>query len=317
MTRQPALVLALLALANAGCPRSETGGAADAAPAASASAAKPADAGSPFATIPVDRPDGGPLNAVGATPAEVTKYLNPSHLPPYSAPTGAVEGTLWVEGPPAPETPGDFARCPGAADLYGRKFREGKPNPANAKQRALADVIVAVTGYSGFFIPEREENARVAIEGCGFAKRTVTITFGQRLEVLNTTTEFWSPVLEPAPNAVIMMAPPKAKDPVRLYPKKPGIYRLVDHDRKFAVSDLYVLLQPLHGTTDKEGHYRIDGVPVGKLKVNARHPSFDDETSQDIEVQPNVVVKADLVLRYEPKDAGPPDEDAGYRPKLR
>ena len=120
------------------------------------------------------------------------------------------------------------------------------------------------------------------------------------------------------PNPVIMMAPPRAKDPVRLYPKKPGIYRLVDHDRKYAVADLYVLLQPLHGTTDPDGHYRIDGLPVGKLKVNARHPTFEDETAQDIDVQANVVVKADLVLHYEPKDGGAADEDAGtYRPKLR
>ncbi len=314
-TVRVALVLVALSALSAlatGCPKSSPPEADAGAPPASASA-KPA---SVFAVIDASSGPGEPMNAIGAPASEIKKYVNPQGLPPYSGPTGAVEGTIWVKGPPAPAMPpADYKRCPGAEQIYGKKFREGPAREDGA--RPLADAVVAVTGYSGFFVPEKEENAQIAIVGCGFEQRTITMTFGQRLEVKNTSNEFWSPMLDPSPNPVIMMAPPRANDPVRLYPKRPGLLRLYDHDRTWAQADLYVLFHPLHAASKLDGHYRIDGLPLGKLKVNALHPAFEGEASQEIEIQPNVVVRADLVLEYVPKDAGPPNEDAGYRPKLR
>jgi len=83
-------------------------------------------------------PDAAPVNATPIPTASVAKFLNPDNLPAYTGETGSVEGTVTVKGLPAPETPGDFHRCPDAEKTWGKLFREG-PN------RALADVIVAVT----------------------------------------------------------------------------------------------------------------------------------------------------------------------------
>jgi hypothetical protein len=103
-------------------------------------------------------------------------------------------------------------------------------------------------------------------------------------------------MLQPSSNTVMRMAPPNG-DPVRLYPKKPGRYRLVDHDRKYADADVYVFLHPLHTSSDLKGYYRIDGVPVGKIKVNTTHPQIaDSEASVEVDVKEGVVHRVDLQL---------------------
>jgi hypothetical protein len=137
------------------------------------------------------------------------------------------------------------------------------------------------------------------------------MTFGQRLEVKNLTKDFWTPKLEPVQAHVLMMATPGG-DPVKLYPMVAGHYHLVDHDRKWAKSDLYALLHPLHASSAIGGTYRIDGVPVGKVTVNVLHPQIAGaQAKQEVEIKPGVVTRVDLTLEHKaappeaPRDAGP------------
>jgi hypothetical protein len=245
-----------------------------------------------------------PANATPLPAASIQAYVNPEHLPVYSGPTGSVEGTISVDGPAAPDRAGiNYAMCPSGAKTYGKLFREGAP-AANGT-RPLADAIVAVTGYSGFYLPERHEAAAlVTIDDCAFSSKTIAMTFGQRLEVANKTPDLWGPMLSQAPLPALMLATSHG-DPVRLYPPKPGYYTLLDGlKHTYAQADVYVLQHPLHAVSDVAGHYRIDGVPVGKLKVNARLAALAHESSADVEILPNVVQKADLVIHYTP--APPP-----------
>ena len=64
-------------------------------------------------------------------------------------------------------------------------------------RKRAPDAIVVVTGYKGFWVREKNDGVPVEIDGCGLKHRTVTMTFGQRLEVKNLTNEFWTPMLEP------------------------------------------------------------------------------------------------------------------------
>ena len=206
----------------------------------------------------------------------------------------------------------DFSTCPAAARLYAKVFREGPAGPDGS--RPLADAVVAVTGYGGSFLPERKEAASVTIEDCAFNTRTVAMTFGQRLEVGNKMPDLWAPILAQAPMPVLMMSTSHG-DPVRIYPPHPGYFTLVDKENhSWAQADVYALLQPLHDVSDERGHYRIDGVPVGKLKVSARLRVLQREASAEVEVLANVVQKADLVLHYTPAiDSAP---DAGAMPHI-
>jgi hypothetical protein len=263
----------------------------------------PADANAPYLR------DGGTLNVTPVPTASVEAILNPDKLPEYKGPTGSVEGTITVTGDPAPATPADFSRCPDAEQTWGHAFREGPRLPGGG--RPLADSIVAVTGYKGFYLPEKDEAKEIRIEGCAYNTRTITVTFGERLEVKNLSKEFWSPKLEPGPSMVQMMAVPSG-DPVKLYPKHPGPFFVVDHDRKFAIVDGYAFAHPLHTASSITGYYRIDGLPVGKVTVSTTHPHIAGSVAEaDLEVKAGVVHKVDLVLSNVKREAGGPPSDAG------
>jgi hypothetical protein len=251
-----------------------------------------------------------PMNVTPLPAASIAALINPSKLPPYSGPTGSIEGIIHVDGPASPEMKGvDFHTCPAAARLYGKLFREGAAGEDGS--RPLADAIVAVTGYTGYYVPERKEAEPIAIEDCAFSTRTVAMTFGQRLEISNKAPDLWAPSLVQAPMPVLMMATSHSTDPVRLYPPHPGYFTLVDKEKHdWAQADVYALLHPLHAVSDTGGHYRIDGVPVGKLKVSARLRVLQREATADVEVLANVVQKVDLVLHYAPSSQSAGDAAA-------
>jgi hypothetical protein len=124
-------------------------------------------------------------------------------------------------------------------------------------------------------------------------------------------------MLEPGPNLVLMMATPNG-DPTKIYPKKPGHYLLLDRDRTYVSVDVYAFLHPLHAASALTGYYRIDGVPVRKLKVSTTHSQIDATAETEVNVLENVVHKVDLVLKNVNKEAGARDAGAdAATPKIR
>jgi hypothetical protein len=278
--RCPALLLALVVL---GCHKPEPEPVSDGGAAASAGGAS-----SEAYTFPI------PKDAVEAV-------LNPAHLPAYDGPTGSVEGTVYVTGPQAPDIRLDAHACPAAIDTYGKLFRSA-PSSEPEAPRALGDAVVVVVGYSGYYVPERQEAVRVTIgANCAYPTRSIAMTYGQRLEVINQSAVPFAPQIEKEFSPAVMMAPPKAAgEAIKLYPRRAEYSALTDRMAPFMHEDLYVLRQPLHAVTDLAGHYRIDGVPVGKLMVGVRHPGVRAETEAPVEVAANVVRKVDVTLRYIP-----------------
>jgi len=264
------------------------------------------DAGAASASTTAAAEDAGPVKAIPVPIASVMQMVNPYGSPAYAGPTGSVEGTISYVGDPPEDRPthADPVKCPRADAVYGKSFRLGDPT---AQGKELLDAIVAVTGYKDFYVAEKKESVNATIEGCAIEPRTITLTFGQKLDIRNNSSEIIAPVIDQGLNAVMMVAVPRAPDPISLYPKRPGRFPLTDHMGKaFMQNDIFVLLHSLHAVSDAHGHYRIDGVPVGKLTVNATHPSFGSETAQPIEIFAGVVTKADLLLTRKKSDAGAP-----------
>src|SRR5271163_4603874 len=52
----------------------------------------------------------------GFVKANIDYVLNPQNLPAYTGPTGSVEGTVTIDGPPAPSVPVDASKCAAALD---------------------------------------------------------------------------------------------------------------------------------------------------------------------------------------------------------
>ena len=280
-----------------------------------------ADVASPVssasATPSASSTSSAPANALPLPSASVAAAVNPRGLPMYEGPLGSIEGTITIEGDKPPTVPDlDFSKCPNGVKAYGKIFREGPPLANGA--RPLADALVAVTDFApGYFVPERKLGVKVSIDDCVFTPRTITMTFGQRMEILNNTKNIIAPALDRAPTPALLIAPPEAHgDPVKLYPPHPGYFTLMDKiDLEYLTADVYVLLHPFHTATTLDGHYRIDGVPVGKAKVFTRLRSIGREVAKDVEIVAGQTTKIDLVLRYEKRDASAPVPDAGPRAK--
>ncbi|HEY1960264.1 MAG TPA: hypothetical protein VGH28_31860 [Polyangiaceae bacterium] len=251
----------------------------------------------------------GPVDVLPIPKETVEKTVNPSNLPEYSGPTGVVEGTVYVTGDPAPPMMGkNFDKCPAAADFYAKTFREGKEVDG---KRPLADAIVAVTGYGpGYYVAEKSPSKVLEISHCTYGARTIDLTFGQSLDVKNAgSAPMFAPDFENQVSPAIMVAT-LGGDPVHLYPKKPGRYRLIDRlGYSYLEADVFVLYQPLHTVSDITGHFRIEGVPVGKLKVNVDHPAIVGQHSEDIDVKDGVVTHVTLTVPNVKAATRPPSRD--------
>jgi len=278
------------------------------------------DAGAAASSAGSASGDGGLLaeskNATPVAASVVAKYLNPSDLPKYEGPTAILEGNVYVRGPAAPDLdPPARSSCKNVTDY--RLFREGAADPSG--RRPLADAVVGVTGYSGFYVPARGDAVSVNIKDCSFDHRTVVLTFGQRLEVVNTeplnSGTYYAPKLTKDLTSSQMIAAPG--NTVKLYFQKPGRDLLVDgmgHGHLYA--DVYAAVHALHVVTDSAGHFILPGVPVGEYDATAMHPAFDDGgVHQKLVFKPGQTTHHDFELTYVPKPKRVEPADGG-RPQI-
>lgn len=226
--------------------------------------------------------------------AAVEQALNPGHEKPYSGPVGHVSGTVHASGDPPPSQPDVLAkipegRCDDARAFYGKLFREG-PN------RELGDVLIAVTGYKGF-LPAEGESKTVTIRGCAFESRTIALTFGQTIHVLNKGGETFIPELLGVKSGAMMVAVPGG-DPVKLFPDRVGQYALLDQSRGYARADVYVLKYPTVAVTGLDGKFSLTGIPVGEVLVSALLPATGQTAQQRVVIRAGETANVDFVLPF-------------------
>lgn len=251
--------------------------------------------GQTFAEQPAPPPS-APAIGTHLREDEVLAFVNPQHLPVYTGPTGSIEGTITITGDPSPDVPAlDYHKCPAGKEVYDKLFRVGATQSNGS--RTLADALVAVTGYTAF-VPERNPVKTVTFEHCALSQRTIDLTIGQRLDVASKDDILFAPILAQAQLPALMLAN-KATAPVGLAAPKPGYYTLIDRmELAYLRADVYALLQPLHTVTSLDGHYRIDGIPVGKVSVGTRLARIRKDVSRSVDVEANVVKTVDLSLEF-------------------
>lgn len=233
-----------------------------------------------------------------APPEQVSRAVNPQNLPVYSGPTGNVTGIVTATGDLPLPTPEHLAKikgdCPEARHAYSHLFREGM-------MRSLADVLVAVTGYSGY-VPAKEPKKTVAARGCAFSTRTISLTFGQALDVVSKDREAYVPNLLGSKMTAQLLAIPGGA-PSTLYPPSPGHYILTDDIKVFMMADVFVVSYPTHDVTGLDGRYEIKGIPVGKVRLSALLPSTHAVVEKDIEIKAGETLEVPLSLPFDAKAA--------------
>jgi hypothetical protein len=245
----------------------------------------------------VFKPAAPVASGLPGAPELVSKVVNPKNEPVYSGPTGSVKGVVSASGDQAPETKAHIAKikgaCPEGRAAYARLFREGM-------MRSLADVLVAVTGYSGY-VPAKEPKVTVAARGCAFSTRTVALTFGQTLDVVSKDGEAYVPDLLRARMQAQLLALPGGA-PSTLYPPQPGHYFLTDDIKVFMLADVFVLKYSTHDVTSLDGRFEITGIPVGKARLSAMLPATRAVVERDIEIKAGETLDLELTLPFDAKE---------------
>jgi hypothetical protein len=240
---------------------------------------------------------------VPVTAASVAAAINPRGEAPYSGPTGTLRGTIRIKGDPPPDTGLSFPpQCAEAAATYGKRFRVGQDG-------TVADVLVAVN-FPGF-VPAREEAKKLTVRGCAFSKRTLTVTFGQRIEVSNLDkTETYMPYIDGARSAAILVAVPGG-DPVKLYPLSEGRYLIRDMlPKPFMMTELFVLKYATHDVTGLDGQYEIKDIPATSVRVSALLPAIGKTLGQMLDIKPGDNT-LDLTFEYTDPSKASPAASAG------
>jgi hypothetical protein len=282
-------VLGLAALVGVGCDKKP-------APPPPGSSAAPTTSFKPAAPV---------ASGLPAPVEDVSRAVNPQNLPAYTGPTGNVRGVVTAAGDQAPPTPEHLAKikdaCPEARQAYAHLFREGM-------MRNLADVLVAVTGYTGY-LPAKEPKVTVAARGCAFSTRTVALTFGQAIDVVSKDSEAYVPTLLGSKMTAQLLALPGGA-PSTLYPPAPGHYLLSDSIKVFMVADVFVVSYPTHDVTGLDGRYEIKGIPAGKARISALLPSTHAVIEKDIEIKAGETLELPLSLNFDAKTLAAPAPSA-------
>lgn len=225
----------------------------------------------------------------------VRSVVNPGNVAPYAGPTGTLAGTVRIEGDPAPERPEVMGKipekCAVARSMYEPLFREGD-------ERRLADALVTVTGYEPNFVPARTSVVRVVARDCMYNTRTIALTFGQGIEVIAQGSLTYLPDLVGARRPAQLAAIP-GKAPIRLLPKHPGQFALVDGLYFHMVADVLVLKYPTFSVTGRDGKYEITGIPTGEVTVNALLPVATLVAEARATIRPGKTTELDLTLRFD------------------
>lgn len=220
-------------------------------------------------------------------PDLVSEQVNPSAQKAYEGPVGTVRGRVVATGDAPSDQPSVVAQipanCPNATAPYAKLFREG-PN------RALADVLVTATRYSGY-IPEKEPAVRVEADGCFWGTRTIAVTYGQRLEIVSKDDKSYVPELLGERGQPQIVATPHAAATSTVLPTKPGRFVLVDNLRLFMTAEVLVLKYPTHDVTGLDGRFEIPNVPVGKVTISSYLPQTQATAERSVTVEAGKVTE--------------------------
>jgi hypothetical protein len=255
-----------------------------------------ASGSAPTTSASVFKPAAPVASGLPGVPELVSKVVNPQNEPAYSGPTGGVSGVVTATGDLPPVATAHLAqikgKCPEARDMYGHVFREGM-------MRSLADVLVAVTGYSGY-LPAKEAKQTVAARGCAYNTRTIALTFGQTIDVVSKDGEGYAPNLLGAHMQAQLLALPGGA-PSTLYPPEPGHYVLTDDLKVFMLADVFVLKYSTHDVTSLDGRYEIKGLPPGKMRISALLPTTNAVVEKDIEIKAGQTIDVPLAIPFDAK----------------
>jgi hypothetical protein len=196
-------------------------------------------------------------------------------LPLAARAAGTVEGRVTLGGPkpPAPaalDTSSDPS-CAKAHLVDEAVLLGGKDG------RGLANVVVRVKGPR----PESPPTAPVHLEqrDCTYRPRVQGAVLGQPLEVFNSDATLHNVHAYAGGKGLFNVAqPPGSQAVTKPSPSVPGAVRLKCDVHRWMVAYVVYGESPDFTLTDKEGRFRLEGVPPGTWELELWHESLGTQT---------------------------------------
>lgn len=173
------------------------------------------------------------------------------------------------------------------------------------------DVLVTATFSSKLRVaPPVRRNRPIVIRDCRMTPRIVAASRGDTLVIRNEDEYPFVPRVNPI--AMGFMQALMQGQSRRIELDRGGVFEAdCGFGAACGVSSVVVLYHGIHATTDRDGRFRVDGVPADvDVEMHAWHPALR-ESSRSVRVSRGGTTTADFVLEPQPVRPQPAEPDAG------
>lgn len=213
-------------------------------------------------------------------------------LPPLCAQAaGTVEGRVTLGGPkPAAAAALDTSSDPACGNLH---LLDETVLLGGKDGRGLANVVVRLKGPRPATPPTSP--VRVEQRACSYRPRVQGAVLGQPLEVLNADPTLHNVHAYAGTKGLFNVAQPPSSPAVsKPSPAVPGAVRLKCDVHRWMVAYVLYGESPFFSVTDKDGSFRLDGLPAGSWELEVWHESLGTQTLP-VEVKEGARLRVPLV----------------------
>ncbi len=207
---------------------------------------------------------------------------------------GTVTGTITFSDPPPTMKPIDVSADPACAAMHGDEPLLNEALVLGEGQ-TMANILVQIVGG----LPEQEypvpsEPVIMTQAGCHFTPRVSAVMAGQTLRILNPDGIMHNVNGVPRENRPFNRAMPKNVTELDVtFDKTEDAFMLRCDIHPWMRGYVAVVDHPFFDVTEKDGVYKIEGLPAGEYEVQVWHEKLKEQT-QKITVPAEGEVKLDF-----------------------
>jgi len=144
--------------------------------------------------------------------------------------------------------------------------------------KPTADVVVSLAGFSGEIVkaqiaPIKPEKVVMDQKEMKFIPHVLAVRVGTTVEFPNHDTSWHNVYSKGGAKDFDLGLYPPGKTRSTTF-EKPGVARILCNAHPNMEAFIVVTQQPFFSNADKGGNYRMDGVPLGKYRIQVWHPQL-------------------------------------------
>lgn len=239
---------------------------------------------------------GGGSESVPATDSEASPAAAAAtprlSLPPRTD-LGTIEGHVALLGRPPGNTVIRMGMDPKCAAINQGQMVVQEEVAANA-DGDLANVFIQVDGDFPAAPPPSPEPVEIDQQGCVYTPRVVGVQVGQTLNILNSDDLPHNVHASASGDTVFNVGQPREGMVYSFVPERPEMMMRLGCDiHRWMLTFVGVVAHPYFDVTDREGVFRIGGVPAGTYTLHTWHEVYG-ELTHSVEVRQDETTTVDF-----------------------